>query len=69
MLIQLETLYDIGGLNPEICVDICSLCVVDYYTIQFYDIIPAPIARSIRLAVFLWQPAATPFIQTPPLPC
>jgi len=37
---------------PKICPNNCRLCTVDYYTLQFYDIILAPLAASIGLAAF-----------------
>ena len=39
--------------GPLFCPMICRLCTVDLNTLQFYDIIVAPFAKSIGLAIFL----------------
>ena len=59
----LETLYDNGARNPEIPADISSLCTVVFFELQFYDIIPAPIARSVRPVPLLRQLAVNPSFQ------
>lgn len=37
---------------PKTCPNNCRLCTVDYYTLQFYDIILASLVASIGLAAF-----------------